>query len=427
MSCGGFTIPGMPSCGCGGSGGSCSCGSKRQAPLNAPAVGAIPGYSPAGGGAQAYGGPAGGGSCACGSGGTQAGEHQSSGGASLSLSVPARIPGFPSWAVSSTRRCGGTCDNCKKRSHGAQPKHQGPTKPAVVSRGHTSGATPSGFRENGGSSKIGVGIPTAGHRNLPERSLSPLRGVSARNNTHEGVPVGINDPPPSSPPGVPAWWKLGPCPGSWRQIPGTNIWFCESTQEWFDFDTGRHGYGLGTIDSGYSTSESPRQKSCKVQLWKKNINGVRAVCHLWIEIYHCNGAWDRWELWDTPNTNVPSLGNIEQRSYGRGESEEGSDPQMVEEEVIACTPEDPLRCKCINRELMLSYPLRTIYDSTGPNSNTFAIWVLKSCKFNKLVDARPFCAWGSNYTEVIRAPIPSTLQEVWVTPGALLYPRGPRW
>ena len=61
MSYTGFTIPGMTSCGCGGSGGSCSCASEQQSDTSRPAIGAIPGFSPLGGGAHVYGGPAGGG------------------------------------------------------------------------------------------------------------------------------------------------------------------------------------------------------------------------------------------------------------------------------------------------------------------------------------------------------------------------------
>ena len=50
MSCCGFTIPGMTSCGCGGRG-RCSCGSKGAGGSTADAATAgIPGYSPAGGG-----------------------------------------------------------------------------------------------------------------------------------------------------------------------------------------------------------------------------------------------------------------------------------------------------------------------------------------------------------------------------------------
>ena len=395
MSCGGFTIPGMPSCGCGGSGGSCSCGSKRQAPLNAPAVGAIPGYSPAGGGAQAYGGPAGGGSCACGSGGTQAGEHQSSGGASLSLNVPARIPGFPSWAVSSTRRCGGTCENSKGRSNGVQPTRASQAKNAATSR-----------------------EPTGEHSGSPERPLPSLRGVRGHSGRYEGASTRINDPPPAALPQETAW-KPGPCHGDWIQIPGTNIWVCTGTQEWIDFDTGRRGYGVGSIDSGHSTSESPRQKNCTVQLWRHDLP-VSVFCHLWVEVHHCDGTIDRWEL--HPKHNDPALGHIVRNRKGPGLAAEGTNPQMVAEVVLACTPADPYRCKCINRDLMLRYRYRNRYSFDGPNSNTFAAELLKKCDFAALAAKLPFCAFGTGYN-TLWDPLPDmsgVLRGIWRIPGTHL-------
>ena len=159
MSTSGFTIPGMTSCGCGGGGGSCACSSS----------------------------------------GAQASGHELGGSASMSASASAGIPGFPSWAESRACHCGGTCDECKERPHGRQSKHQGQTKHAAASRGQTGGTTLSGFKENGESGKTGLGTPSAGRRSLPEHSLPLLRGINGHSDTHEGLPIGINDPPPSSP------------------------------------------------------------------------------------------------------------------------------------------------------------------------------------------------------------------------------------
>ena len=392
MSYSGFTIPGMTSCGCGGGSGSCACSSS----------------------------------------GTKAGGHEPGGSASMSASASTKIPGFPSWAESSACHCGGACDNCKKRTHGAQPKHQGPTKHAVVSRGHTSGATPSGFRENGGGSKIGVGIPTAGHRNLPERSLSPLRGVSARNNTHEGVPVGINDPPPAALPQETAW-KPGPCHGDWIQIPGTNIWVCTGTQEWIASGTGKRGYGVGTIDSGHSTSESPRQKNCTVELWMADLPKIGFLaCHLWVEVHHCDGSWDRWEVWQTRNTADPSLGHIRHNAALSGQPNgDLTSPEMIGREVISCDTPAAARCECISDKLVRQYRWRDDYLLfPGPNSNTFAVRLLRQCGLQGLAAKYPACAWGATYGDTanrgfFRDP-PLLLPEIWRNPASRLYPVGPR-
>ncbi len=60
MSCGGFRTPGMPSCGCGGSGRSCSCGSKHGRTASSDPQWTPPGYSSAGAGMPVYRGPVGG-------------------------------------------------------------------------------------------------------------------------------------------------------------------------------------------------------------------------------------------------------------------------------------------------------------------------------------------------------------------------------
>lgn len=61
MSCGGFITPGMPSCGCGGSGGSCSCGSEQGRTANSKVRWTPPGYSSAGAGVPTQSGTVGGG------------------------------------------------------------------------------------------------------------------------------------------------------------------------------------------------------------------------------------------------------------------------------------------------------------------------------------------------------------------------------
>lgn len=407
MSCGGFRTPGMLSCGCGESGGSCSCGPKQVQTASSKSRWIPPGFSWAGAGVPVYGGSVGGFSI-----------PSTRSAAPTQLPVLINPPHFiPPGMLSGTAGVQTTEGKRKQSSvpgcvaaHARGEMHTHTAQVTSSGRKHQASSQESGlgtshavFREGHTLERTGSGVPLARHGSISERPAHPGRGSQAHGDRRTSVPMGINR---SSPAALPQerGGQFGPC-HDWIQIPGTNIWFCTRTQEWINWDTGKRGYGVGTIDSENSRSVSPRVKNCKVQLWQKTIlmgSGKRRspVCHLWIEIYHCNGSWDRWEVMDGLNTSDPALGHIQQQMLGRGEaSRSEEEPELVAEERLACTPADPFQCECISRKHMLGYPYRDRYSATGPNSTNFVEWVLKTCSVAGLADKIPSCAleitgWG---------------------------------
>lgn len=431
MSCGGFRTPGMRACGCGESGGSCSCGSKKVPTSSGRAKWMPPGFTWAGAGVPVYSGPTGG--------WTVPGMRTAAPAQSAQFVHPTHV--IPPGMLGGTAGLQTTGGERRQSSvsggvaaHARGDMHTHTAQITSSGRMHQASRQESGlgtshavFREGHTLERTGSGVPLERHGSMTERAAHPGRGSQAHGDRRTSVPMGINR---SSPAALPQerGGQFGSC-HDWIQIPGTNIWFCKRTQEWINWDTGKRGYGVGTIDSGNSRSESPRDKSCRVQLWQHDI--VRSwfpaglLCHLWIEVHHCDGAVDRWEV--QPDHNDPALGHIGLNLQGPGRSAIGTNPRLVGEAVLACTPSDPLKCRCFSRELMSRYRYRYSYFLLGHNSNTFAVKLLNECGFTDLADSAPFCALGGHIVDSRFAPDPpSVLPAIWMHPRSRLYPAGPR-
>ncbi len=119
------------------------------------------------------------------------------------------------------------------------------------------------------------------------------------------------------------------------------------------------------------------------------------VLHLWIEVYHCDGSWERFDVWQTGvrashvlTQAIPRYsslgGGVTQRQPGQARGHLTA-PRLIGLPIVLPCPklwtwcQEPEPCRCLNSLEMSRYAARSFYFLTGPNSNTFVKRALEHC------------------------------------------------
>jgi hypothetical protein len=117
--------------------------------------------------------------------------------------------------------------------------------------------------------------------------------------------------------------------------------------------------------------------------------GAVAV-HCWLVVYDDSGACSRWEVWQTPDAGGASIGHVHRDLKAPDEGVGGGPARRMAlwEGAAAHKIHEVLRA--IER-----YPhCRRYRYWPGPNSNTFAAWVLREAGIEY---AFPWRAFGARY------------------------------
>jgi hypothetical protein len=120
---------------------------------------------------------------------------------------------------------------------------------------------------------------------------------------------------------------------------------------------------------------------------------------------------DRWEVWQTPNAGGKSWGHVH-RNLMHPDRPVGGGPTCI---AAAWTGEEARRLRSV-MERPEEYPYRNLYRYwPGPNSNTYAAWILRRAGIPHRFDLRSF---GCGYPlRDIRAPEAPTHPEPGATDG----------
>ena len=198
----------------------------------------------------------------------------------------------------------------------------------------------------------------------------------------------------------------------------------------------------------------PQGKKCRIEVWRAYLPWTRLLyvignpraCHAWIEVFHCNGAWSRYEVWSTPDSR-----GLHIRTFYLGPTESpdvltvrrgeplGSleDPELVEAVEAQCPSTgrvDPEVCRCIPRSAA-TYRFKKEYDLIGSNSNTFIAQLLSACGLGAVRGKLGRCAYGAEYNvDLHDADSWDIMRSFWErqrhregqSPYTRLYPPGPR-
>jgi hypothetical protein len=121
--------------------------------------------------------------------------------------------------------------------------------------------------------------------------------------------------------------------------------------------------------------------------------GIIAV-HLWFTVADPrSGRYDRWEVWQTPNAGGMSCGHLHCNLQAPDGGVGGGATRIGAE----WTGEDALNICSVLSRAAEEYPYRDHYCAwPGPNSNTFAAWVLRRAGVTFHV---PWRAHGKNYAK----------------------------
>ena len=130
-----------------------------------------------------------------------------------------------------------------------------------------------------------------------------------------------------------------------------------------------------------------------VQLWSASLpSALRTIAvHSWFVAYDpATNAWARWEVWQRAEAGGQSWGHVH-RDLMRPDRPVGGGPSFNEAEWVGDEAEALLRVLATAPE----YPARHRYRYwPGPNSNTFAAWVLGEAGIRHALDPR---AVGKDY------------------------------
>jgi hypothetical protein len=117
--------------------------------------------------------------------------------------------------------------------------------------------------------------------------------------------------------------------------------------------------------------------------------GAFAV-HYWFVVFDEGGAYHRWEVWQRKNAGGVSIGYLH-CDLKEPDAGVGGGPARMEAEWSG---EEARRIKAV-LEKAKDYPYCELYRYwPGPNSNTFAAWVLRQAGVNHPLDRK---AIGRNY------------------------------
>ena len=134
--------------------------------------------------------------------------------------------------------------------------------------------------------------------------------------------------------------------------------------------------------------ESPR-----VQLWSATLpSALRVIAvHTWFNAYdEAEGRWRRWEVWQNRDAGGESWGHVH-RDLMHPERPVGGGPAQFEREWMGDEAERLLQVLAASPD----YPERHRYRYwPGPNSNTYAAWVLAQAGIEYVLDPR---AVGKDY------------------------------
>jgi hypothetical protein len=117
--------------------------------------------------------------------------------------------------------------------------------------------------------------------------------------------------------------------------------------------------------------------------------GALAV-HSWFVVQRDDGACERWEVWQTPDAGGTSIGHVHRDLKRPDEGVGGGPPRLL----ARWEGEAAQRIKAV-LEKIESYPWCRRYRYwPGPNSNTFAAWVLREAGIEY---AFPWKALGARF------------------------------
>lgn len=141
----------------------------------------------------------------------------------------------------------------------------------------------------------------------------------------------------------------------------------------------------------------PGEENCEIQVWQSTIFWY--VIHMWIEVKHCDGTRERFDIWKTADEEANKIhirtlrpGQDKPKPGERGIAPFGkAGPGNTEPKKIAgCTKEiacekkkgklvEPKMCQCFSAATAMKYGPQNTYTATGINSNTFVAHFLKHC------------------------------------------------
>lgn len=117
--------------------------------------------------------------------------------------------------------------------------------------------------------------------------------------------------------------------------------------------------------------------------------GALAV-HFWFVVRDEAGRCSRWEVWQTPDAGGTSIGHVHRDLKGPDEGVGGGPPRVAFQWV----GEPAARIRAVLEQID-RYPHRHRYRYwPGPNSNTFAAWVLREAGVEY---AFPWQAFGARF------------------------------
>jgi hypothetical protein len=416
MRCGGFKIPGMTSCGCRGD---CGCG-----PGNGPAF-AIPGFSRHGQGVQGW-----------------RVVHPPGRGNALARHAEGRrsaagTPGGNFSRLGSTPAGGGGVGARFHKGHPivlpASPEDSqaqtgtppgSPVSAFDASFGRGVGWEPPGTRDGawnqpqGGGGKPAPHVPGGGMPGL--QPLPPPARLEARSMPPPAAPAKALAGCEPSPAGacVAGPWLTGRLPSGTEDRPtappgasgGTGGLAFYGVPVLPPPPRPHRGYGQPLRDRPYepgtprpgSPVEDSRRRVCTVEFWAAKIRGtLGAACHTWVEIVHCDGSWERWEVIGKKyeNPQDQALGTLARNCRGPGQIPGSQyDPWIIGKEEILCPTgaHDAVPCECMS-QFPTKYRYRCSYTFTGPNCNTFTYQILNTCDIGSLALKSPGCALGRSW------------------------------
>ena len=117
--------------------------------------------------------------------------------------------------------------------------------------------------------------------------------------------------------------------------------------------------------------------------------GALAV-HCWFVVYDDSGGCERWEVWQTPDAGGTSIGHVHRDLKGPDEGVGGGPPRTAAKWKGASAEKI---CQVLKASDAYPHCRRYRY-WPGPNSNTFAAWVLREAGIEY---AFPWKAFGARY------------------------------
>lgn len=151
---------------------------------------------------------------------------------------------------------------------------------------------------------------------------------------------------------------------------------------------GHYGDPFDDFPPGWPPAKE--KKWCSVEVWRATI--FLWVVHLWIEVKHCDGKRERFEVWQEllpkyrrrpESEQLGGHGSHVYRNLLHFRSQPGntSNPRKVSRcsWIFDCGSKNSKVCKCFSTKTALKYCARHRYSYTGINSNTFVAQFLKHC------------------------------------------------